>query len=938
MDGLTDAFGPGRETDFPIDIPDIRPDTSGFINPFNDKRWLNYFSKLLPRFKYVRMLGLPHLKDLPDVLIERLYVPPAMAETYVAGDKVEDTESFSIEQILDSHRRLVVLGDPGAGKSTLINYLTTVLASSRKHAFTSSLGRMIPMPFILRDYSISKNISFDSLLGQFRTQPFWPKKKGPSTEDLQQALTSGQALIMLDGLDEVGDVDRRKALRKAVWEGIRNFPSCIWLLTSRIIGYDDVPFHSHSKPMALRQNDALSVLNSIGIQKVFHILPFKMKLIHSFIEKWYTLRESDKTIREDSIASLKKAVKDSQSILHLARNPNMLTLIALIHRVYAKLPSGRVMLYDKITEAYLESIDDYRGIRETAVSRKQHVLWLSQLAYAMQKKREEKQTDESDILIAEDKVKEMMTNTLGPAVDIDRELSYIARRSGLLLPRKPGYYNFVHLSFQEYFAALYLYEGLISFDRRQTFEEIIPELAKNKAWHECLVLLFEKLSEHPGASDSIFNLLFKCLTDPCVPAAELAVQLLSDLHSGLGPDNQKKAAQMILNTMDQNNSFSLPAMIDHLSDDTWTQIFLPELKQFLKDLKAKCSPPSRNMLINLQNLNKLDLKDLEKLIKQTVLNMISSEDLFFLRPLLYESDGPMFNEIISRMPLRDWFSSYWSCSSPSLILTNNRFTWRFSNKSDFLTWCQTIKLFHDLLFVKNILLIRNNNKWDQALKNSLEKVRDRNLNRKQDRNQEKFLSRYVMISKNMYLPRSLEIALYLAQNEYRDRNQDRDLPLVLKHTLDLTLALDPKNCVFSTHFFVAIEILNGNDDLVIPDMGADPAAKKPLYLIFFHLARLLAGRGRKTDWEIIEQQTAIVRDPEWIKQNLPYTTAREINETFPLLGLPTDGGKGLFEAEWFDDGHALAPFLNSKPSEFVAAVKNLTKQHLDAGQKNQSLT
>jgi hypothetical protein len=46
-----------------------------------------------------------------------------------------------------------------------------------------------------------------------------------------------------------------------------------------------------------------------------------------------------------------------------------------------------------------------------------------------------------------------------------------------------------------------------------------------------------------------------------------------------------------------------------------------------------------------------------------------------------------------------------------------------------------------------------------------------------------------------------------------------------------------------------------------------------------------------------------------------------------LLGLPTDGGNGLFEAEWFDKGHVLAPFLNAKPNEFATAIDTLAQQY-----------
>lgn len=41
-------------------------------------------------------------------------------------------------------------------------------------------------------------------------------------------------------------------------------------------------------------------------------------------------------------------------------------------------------------------------------------------------------------------------------------LDYVARRSGLLLPRGEDRFAFIHLSFQEYFAACFLEEQVTS--------------------------------------------------------------------------------------------------------------------------------------------------------------------------------------------------------------------------------------------------------------------------------------------------------------------------------------------------------------------------------------------------------------------------------------------------------------------------------------------
>lgn len=41
-------------------------------------------------------------------------------------------------------------------------------------------------------------------------------------------------------------------------------------------------------------------------------------------------------------------------------------------------------------------------------------------------------------------------------------VDYLSKRSGLLLPRGPDHFGFVHKSFQEFFAACFLFEKIVS--------------------------------------------------------------------------------------------------------------------------------------------------------------------------------------------------------------------------------------------------------------------------------------------------------------------------------------------------------------------------------------------------------------------------------------------------------------------------------------------
>ena len=184
--------------------------------------------------------------------------------------------------------------------------------------------------------------------------------------------------------------------------------------------------------------------------------------------------------------------------------------------------------------------------RETTVSKTQHRLWLAELAFELQSKRTEEKDDAPEILVPEDQVRKKMQTFLPENVDINQELSYIARRSGLLLPRKPGFYNFVHLSFQEYFAALHLYEGLMSFDCRNATADQVKKYRDETTWHECLIFLFEKLSEHPGASDWLSNNLFGEIEKPKTSIAHLAAELIGNVNSGLSVMKNGKCFQRLL--------------------------------------------------------------------------------------------------------------------------------------------------------------------------------------------------------------------------------------------------------------------------------------------------------------------------------------------------------------------------------------------------------
>ena len=137
----------------------------------------------------------------------------------------------------------------------------------------------------------------------------------------------------------------------------------------------------------------------------------------------------------------------------------------------------------------LESIDKFRGLYSGAHDLPQKKFWLARVGYEMQRRRalaEEtdgeastfppafqggaETPDGSEILVDSDAVLDWLAAEMergGATVGVDSPeefLDFVGRRSGLFLPRGEGRYAFIHLSFQEYFAAVALERDVTGID------------------------------------------------------------------------------------------------------------------------------------------------------------------------------------------------------------------------------------------------------------------------------------------------------------------------------------------------------------------------------------------------------------------------------------------------------------------------------------------
>src|SRR3990170_4377541 len=164
----------------------------------------------------------------------------------------EETRPLPALEAAIANRRLVLLGDPGGGKSTFVNFLAHCLAA---HALQPEAGwlnhlpgwpegekEILPVVVVLRDFARSLP---EKLPAQAEPRHLWDfiaarlsaQNLGAAAEPLCLALEQGQAVVLLDGLDEVPTQAQRIFVRDAVQAFVGRNPANRYLATCRVLSY-----------------------------------------------------------------------------------------------------------------------------------------------------------------------------------------------------------------------------------------------------------------------------------------------------------------------------------------------------------------------------------------------------------------------------------------------------------------------------------------------------------------------------------------------------------------------------------------------------------------------------------------------------------------------------------------------------------------------------
>lgn len=317
------------------------------------------------------------------------------------------------------YKRFILVGEPGAGKSTALKSLGISCLEGR---LFPDEKETLPVYVELRKYTRSEKPIVDYLPSVFDNYGF-PK----SSKFIHRALSKGRLFILLDGLDEVSDDDFQLVI-----ERIREFCSAYGL--SRLI----VSCRSAAYE---RQLDDLSH----GTISLTH---FNNIQIVGFLRHW-TFPNNKSSV------DLMRILNDKPRILSICRNPLMLTIVTSLYaETDYELPSSRAEFYRTCVDAVLKRWDRARQIdRSNRFHASVKLRVLQRIALHLQE-----QAESGDLQFAEliKFVAEILPE-IGISIDLaDEILEEIIVNSGLLIYVGPQRLRFAHLTFQEFFAAIEL--------------------------------------------------------------------------------------------------------------------------------------------------------------------------------------------------------------------------------------------------------------------------------------------------------------------------------------------------------------------------------------------------------------------------------------------------------------------------------------------------
>ena len=420
-----------------------------------------------------------------SIPIEELYVSlktivlhePMASKTMGSLAHAKGSQRVELERTLAANPRLVVTGDPGAGKTTFMRWICQLACQGLLDGDSEAVQRLgfpeAPFPMLIRLSDFQDHRAAQKgqpgaptvapapewLLHFLACQ--WEEESGLDANFFRKKVQKGPALLLLDGLDEVSGERDRKLLVNWIEKATAYWGHCRIVVTSRPATYKGESVLSGFAHASIEdlEESAVETLLSHCCQAFFPTDPPRAERHHK---------------------ELLHALRSRPEIRRMARNPVMLTALAVVHWNEKHLPEQRADLYESILTWLSRSREDLPH----RPSPERSLMLLQALALVMQDHKKGRQVQVSRRWAAEAIAPEWRELPESERVAAAQTFLDQEEKDSGIVVRRGSEVRFWHLTFQEYLAA----RALAGLGDREQHQRLLKNLY-GPEWKEVVLLL-----------------------------------------------------------------------------------------------------------------------------------------------------------------------------------------------------------------------------------------------------------------------------------------------------------------------------------------------------------------------------------------------------------------------------------------------------------------
>ncbi|WP_148562441.1 NACHT domain-containing protein [Spirosoma radiotolerans] len=508
-----------------------------FKNKFSyDNFLINYFGSLKTSIIDVNFfgLGIEQTYKKPRVNLKEIFVKPLFKykkqgnsdDAVIVENSVKITkDSFCIIEadfLTRIPNNIVVLGNPGAGKSLLIRAIIYAIINKDDSVISAeNIFSYLPIRIELRKYLIYKKTNSKNLLNYI--PHLFELEYGLNfinTDDLKEILLNEKVIVFFDGLDEIFDLNEKYNVKNDIVNFTNTYKNKA-IVTSRIVGYED----------AKLDNSYLE----------FEMEDFNDDQITEYVDKWYKFEETDEDKRNIEIKEFSQ-VKDELS--NLIKNPLLLSLIVILYRNNLKIPESKLEIYQSCTKTLVHKWDsikqlDFSVNKEILDSKEVLLADLAFWQYKIQSETPDKLTNATALAT--------VTNSIMLRLKISEwATARTIAESFLTYAEKRSIYfdnNFTHKTFLEYYTAFWIYSNCDKKYAVQKRDMIVDQYISNPYWYIVFELLLNMI-DNEQSDDEIIDGIYQRQIDRDWRSLQFLIGALPSIKN----ISQEQTVQLFANT------------------------------------------------------------------------------------------------------------------------------------------------------------------------------------------------------------------------------------------------------------------------------------------------------------------------------------------------------------------------------------------------------